>query len=281
MLSYRHGFHAGNFADVVKHVVLVALMNYLHRKEKPCYIQDTHAGRGMYTLDSEEALHGREFDDGIGRLWGCETAPSAVQSYLEIVSSFNRDGTLRYYPGSPAIIQAMLRPGERLLLTELHPAEHQQLLSQFRDNRQVQVHRQDAYQGLKAFLPPAERRGLVLIDPPYERKDEYERVVEGLKTAYAKWPQAVYAIWYPVMSEQLQAKFINACKATGIRKMLHIAFTTEPVLKSALQFSGCGLVLVNPPWQLQEEITEVLGWLAEQLQMEYPAEYSVEWIVPE
>lgn len=281
MLSYRHSYHAGNFADVVKHVVLVALLQAITRKSAPCYVQDTHAGCGVYALDSADALHGREFDDGIGRILQCHDAPQVIQRYLEIVREWNPGlATPRYYPGSPAIAQAILRKQDRLLLTELHPQDHAELVGQFKDDRRIHIHKQDAYQGLKAFIPPKEKRGLVLIDPPYERKDEYERVVAGLTSAYARWGNGVFAIWYPVMSRGLQTRFLDACKSSGIRKMLHAEFLIAP-FSSERQFVGCGMVLVNPPWQLDTSIETCLNWLRTPLQQHGDASAQVAWLVPE
>lgn len=281
MLSYRHIYHAGNFADVVKHVVLVTLLQSIIRKSTPCYVQDTHAGRGAYPLDSVEALHGKEFENGIGRIWHSQDAPQPIEQYLEVIREWNPGmHTLRYYPGSPAIAQALLRRQDRLLLTELHPQDHAELVRQFRDDKRIQIHKLDAYQGLKAFIPPAEKRGLVLIDPPYERKDEYTRVINGLKTAYAHWSNGIYAIWYPIMSRGLQTRFIEGCIETGIRKMVHAEFLIAPFAQDR-QFIGCGVVLINPPWQIEQTIDTCLHWLCEPLQQQVDASYKVEWLVPE
>jgi len=281
MLSYRHSYHAGNFADVVKHVVLVALLQAITRKPTPCYIQDTHAGCGVYALDSDEARRGREYDDGIGRIWQTQDAPAVIRQYLEILREWNPgQSSPRYYPGSPAIAQALLRQQDRLLLTELHPQDHTALVKQFHDDRRIHIHKQDAYQGLKAFLPPKEKRGLVLIDPPYERKDEYERVVAGLKTAYARWAQGIYAIWYPIMSRGLQTRFLQSCEASGICKMLHAEFLIAP-FSADKQFVGCGMILVNPPWQLDETLSTCLDWLRIPLRQTDEPIMQVSWLVPE
>jgi 23S rRNA (adenine2030-N6)-methyltransferase len=281
MLSYRHSYHAGNFADVVKHVVLVALIQAITRKPAPCYFHDTHAGCGVYALDSVEALRGREFDNGIGRIWQEQEVPPVVQAYLEVVREWNPGlPTPRYYPGSPAIAQSLLRQQDRILLSELHPQDHAELVQQFHDDRRIQIHKQDAYQGLKAFLPPVEKRGLVLIDPPYERKDEYDRVVAGLKTAYARWRNGVYAIWYPIMSAGLQTRFLEACESTGIRKQLHAEFRISPFSPDK-KFIGCGVIVVNPPWQVDVTIETALHWLCTPLQQHREAVARVSWLVPE
>jgi 23S rRNA (adenine2030-N6)-methyltransferase len=281
MLSYRHSFHAGNFADVVKHVVLVALLQALLRKATPLYVQDTHAGRGMYDLDSEEARQTGESADGIGRIWQCREAPTAVQQYLEVLRECNPGlPAPKYYPGSPVIAQALLRRQDRLLLTELHPQDHAQLVRQFHDDKRVHVHKQDAYQGLKAFLPPTEKRGLILIDPPYERKDEYTRVVTALQSAYARWRQGVFAIWYPIMSRGLQNRFLQEIAASDIRKILHSEFRIAP-FAAERQFVGCGMLLVNPPWQIETALTACLEWLRSPLQQGSPVSVQTGWLVPE
>ncbi|MBI5041637.1 MAG: 23S rRNA (adenine(2030)-N(6))-methyltransferase RlmJ, partial [Gammaproteobacteria bacterium] len=228
MLSYRHIYHAGNFADVFKHVVLVQLLRALARKDAPFCVLDTHAGIGRYDLGADEAQKNREFTNGVSRLLGCADMPEAVNDYLALVRAENADAdTLTYYPGSPCLIRALLRPQDRLVLSELHKADHAQLKQLFAGDTQVAVHLQDAYQGLKAFLPPKEKRGLVLIDPPYERKDEYERVVVGLQMAHARWPTGVYAIWYPIMSRSLAQRFHTLVEATGIRKILRAELCVE------------------------------------------------------
>lgn len=281
MLSYRHIYHAGNFADVVKHVVLVALLRAITHKPAACYVHDTHAGAGIYDLNSEEARRSQESDTGIGRVWQHQDPPAVIQDYLEVIRDMNPGlPAPRFYPGSPAIARSLLRQQDRLLLTELHPRDHAELVRQFRSDKRIAIHKQDAYQGLSAFLPPAEKRGLVLIDPPYERKDEYDRVVAGLKTAYARWRQGIYALWYPIMSRSLQSRFLDACIATGIRKQLHIEFRIAP-FNQQRQFTGCGLVLVNPPWKVEETLESCLRWLCEPLQQDAIPTINLDWLVEE
>ncbi|MBI1424171.1 MAG: 23S rRNA (adenine(2030)-N(6))-methyltransferase RlmJ [Gammaproteobacteria bacterium] len=281
MLSYRHLYHAGNFADVVKHVVLVALLEAITRKPTPCYVQDTHAGCGAYALDSHEAQQGKEHQDGIGRIWQIQEAPQVIHRYLEIVREWNAGlPEPRYYPGSPAIAQSLLRKSDRLVLTELHPQDHDALVNQFQDDKRIRIHKQDAYQGLKAFLPPPEKRGLVLIDPPFERKDEYDRVVAGLQTGYSRWSHGIYAIWYPIMSRGLQTRFLEACVATGIRKILHCEFLIAP-FSSDKRFVGCGMLIVNPPWQIDTTLEICLQWLQVPLRQANDVQVRVDWLVPE
>lgn len=280
MLSYRHAFHAGNFADVVKHVTLSALLEALLRKATPCYVQDTHAGCGMYDLGSAEARQGAEYTAGIARILAGTGAPGCVEDYARLVRQFNPAGDLRYYPGSPAIMQKMLREQDRLLLTELHPQDHESLYRQFRHDKRIAIHRQDAYQGLKAFLPPKEKRGLVFIDPPYELKDEYARVAQGLALAYERWRNGVFAIWYPLMSQRLHNMFLQDIEASGMRKILRAELLIEP-LRTEKRFAGCGILIVNPPWQLEETLAQCYAWLLPVLQTDTCGSWRVEWLVPE
>lgn len=278
MLSYRHNCHAGNFADVVKHVVLVALLQAITRRPDSCYVHDSHAGSGVYDFESPEALHAREFDAGIGRLWQYQDAPAPVQQYLEIVRAWNPGRSVpRYYPGSPAIAQSLLRQQDRLSLTELQPQEYAQLVKRFYGDSRIRILLHDAYQGLKALLPAVKKRGLVLIDPPYEHQDEFEQVITGLKEAYAQWHQGTYAIWYPILSRELQHRFLEACITTGIRKQLHAEFRIAP-FATAEHFIGCGLVLVNPPAQLDTTLEACLHWLCGPLQQACDPAVRVHWL---
>jgi len=280
MFGYRHSFHAGNFADVVKHVVLVALLEALQQKPKPFYMQDCHGGIGMYDLGSEEARKNREYLGGIGRLWQTDNPPAAVRRYLELVHSFNRDGQLRYYPGSPRLGRALLRAGDRMVLTELNKIDCEQLKQEFERDKKVTVHLQDAYQGLQAYLPPAERRGLVLIDPAYELKDEYERLIRGLQQAYKRWPTGIYAIWYPLMSHAFRESFFTSLRETGIRKILVAELTIKP-LQAQKEMCGSGMIIVNAPWQLDQQLKMELKWLWPLLSDSEEGGVNVEWLVPE
>lgn len=281
MLSYRHIYHAGNFADVFKHVLLVQLLQALTRKETPCFVLDSHAGIGRYDLRTDEAMKNREFAEGVLRLPACADMPAAVQDYLALVRAENATAdAFVWYPGSPCITRALLRAQDRLVLSELHKADYAQLKQLFAGDAQVAVHLQDAYQGLKAFLPPKERRGLVLIDPPYERKDEYERVVAALAMAYRRWPTGVYAIWYPVMSRSLVTRFHTALQATGIRKILCAELCVEDA-DERTRFAGSGMLIVNPPWPLQEHIAALLPWLWRCLAPAGRGDARLDWLVPE
>jgi 23S rRNA (adenine2030-N6)-methyltransferase len=280
MFGYRHNFHAGNFADVVKHVVLVSLLQALQQKPKPFYLQDSHGGIGMYDLMCDEAQKNREYLSGISRLWQAQSPPAAVQRYLEVVRSFNSDGQLRYYPGSPRIGHSLLRANDRMVVTELNKVDCETLKQEFEHDKQATVHLQDAYQGLKAYLPPAERRGLVLIDPAYELKDEYERLIRGLQQGYKRWPTGIYAIWYPLMSSAVRESFFTALKESGIRKILAAELTIKP-LQEKKEMCGSGMIIINAPWQLDQQIKAELEWLWPLLSDEKVGGVNVEWLAPE
>lgn len=280
MFGYRHLFHAGNFADVTKHVILVALLESLLRKETPFAVLDTHGGIGRYPLESEQAQKNREFDGGIGRLWSATEVPEIIARYLAMVRRFNPDGLLRVYPGSPRITCDMLRPQDRLIVTELNPHDHATLKEEFAGDRQVSVHLQDAYRGLKAFLPPKEKRGLVLIDPAFELRDEYERLVQGVSDAWQRWPTGIYAIWYPIQNQSLVTRLHDAIRSSGIRKVLCAELTIRPAdQRSGL--NGSGMLIVNPPWQLDATLKTALAFLQAVMQENNKGSHSVEWLVAE
>lgn len=282
MLSYRHGFHAGNFADVHKHAVLSLLLQYLLLKERGFFYLDTHAGAGLYDLGSEFARKNAEHEQGIARLWQRADAPDALRPYLEAVRGLNpaTDGAarLRRYPGSPYLARRFLRPQDRMLLTELHGSELPALRALFAGDRQVAIHGQDAYQGLKAFLPPPERRGLVLIDPAYERRDEFARVVAGLQTGWRRWPTGVYAIWYPIVTRAHVDRFHRQVVASGVHKVLlsELLLTPDP---GTSRMHGSGMLVINPPWRLQEQLSTLGPWLLEALGGS--GEVRLDWLVPE
>lgn len=282
MLSYRHLYHAGNFADVVKHTVLGLLLQSLHRKHSPFLFLDTHAGAGRYDLNSEAAQKTAEYRLGIARIWPQADSPAPVTSYLDAVRAINDSGAElpRYYPGSPRIARNFLRPQDRMVLTELNRHDCEDLAREFSGDAQTTVRNEDGYQALKAFLPPAERRGLVLIDPSYELKDEYERLTTGLQEAWRRWPTGIYAIWYPILSRSLASRLHKAMAETGIHKILCAELTIQrDTVRTRL--NGTGMLIVNPPWQLDEQLTTLLPWLWEHLAVEKQSGTRVEWLVPE
>lgn len=264
-MNYRHVYHAGNFADVVKHVIMTALITSLSRKETPfCYI-DTHAGIGYYDLFSDFAEKTKEYEGGIEKVIQHEDAPALVKRYLNCVHDINNKLThskyasLRYYPGSPMIARHLIRPHDRIVACELHPEDYQTLKTTFSGDKQVAVHHLDGFLGLKAFLPPPEKRGLVLIDPPYEDPDEFSRIVQSLPISLKRWENGIYAIWYPIKEKSQVERFYRTIQQTIHRDILAIELTIYPDIPSHL--NGCGLIIINPPWQFDATIDELLPWL--------------------
>ncbi len=281
MLSYRHGFHAGNFADVFKHVALVLLLENLKRKDKGFAYLDTHAGAGRYDLRGEMARKTGEAATGILKLWNAPDPPPTVAEYLNCVKALNAgNGMPRWYPGSPLIARARLRPQDRMLLAELHPADAPLLDLEFRGDKQVQVHREDGYQMIKAKLPPHERRGMVLIDPAYELRDEPARIVRGVQDACQRWATGIYAIWYPIMPKVPARKLHEALAASGIRRILVTEFCLFP-RDNPLGMNGSGMIVINPPWHFDTEIAALMSWLLQQLDPADQGESIVRWLVPE
>ena len=251
-MNYRHAFHAGNFADCVKHAVLVWLLRAMGRKEKGFMVLDTHAGIGQYDLNSGPAARTGEWHGGIGRLMG--RGDPALADYLGLVEQVG------LYPGSPALVRAVLREQDRMVCCELHPEDAGVLRRLFRGDGQVAVHQRDAWEAVGAFLPPAERRGLVLIDPPYEAVDEFARVEEGLKLAHRRFGQGVLAAWYPVKARAQVRGLHDAMRASGVRDVVAVeVYVREPL--DAARLNGCGLVVVNPPFGFVRAMRIVLAAL--------------------
>ncbi len=280
-MNYRHLFHAGQFADVFKHLVLIRLLKALQKKEKGFAYIETHAGAGCYDLKAPEAQKTGEYKDGIARLWGDSTkAEEGIQEYLDFVRTLNPDGTLRYYPGSPRVARFFLRPQDRMRLAEQAPEECARLQTEFSRDSQVTITCDDGYAALKGWLPPPERRGVVLIDPPYEQPQEWQRVLDALLFSSKRWPQGIYAVWYPLKAgasvEQFKAKLIGA----GLRKMLSAEFALWP-LDAPFRLNGCGMVILNPPWRLEAELERLLTLLANRLEQGSRSHVQVAWLVPE
>lgn len=263
-MNYRHAYHAGNFADVVKHAVLALLVEQLKRKDAPFAVFDVHAGIGRYDLQSEEAGKTLEFREGIERFLA-EPPPAEFDPYMDAVRALNPDGGLRFYPGSPRVVRRLMRPQDRLVLAELHPEDARTLRREFRGDALVAVHERDAYEALKGLLPPPERRGLVLIDPPFEAKDEFQRVVAALEQAWARWPTGIYGVWYPIKDRPPVAAFHQALAGIGAKDILAAEVLVFPDDYPA-RLNGCGMVLLNPPWRLDETLNRVLPELHRRLQ---------------
>jgi len=271
-MNYRHAFHAGGFADVIKHIVLVRILTYLQEKPAAFRVIDTHAGAGVYDLTSDEARRGGEWLTGIARLMQArfsETVLPLVTPYLDIVRAFNPQRDLQAYPGSPLIARALLRPQDRLTACEVEPKARKHLIDALRRDTQARVVDLDGWMALPAFVPPNERRGLVLIDPPYEQKDEFERMAEGFAQAFAKWPTGSYLLWYPVKSRRATdnlARQVAGTAGAGAQpaKCLRLEFSIAPQAAEAGLISA-GLLIVNPPWKLLGELKAILPELEKPL----------------
>ena len=271
-MNYRHAFHAGGFADVIKHIVLVRILTYLQDKPAPFRVIDTHAGAGVYDLASDEARRGGEWLTGIARIMQArfsETTAPLVKPYLDIVRAFNPQRELKAYPGSPLIARALLRPQDRLTACEVEPKARKRLIDALRRDTQARVVDLDGWLALPAFVPPNERRGLVLIDPPYEQKDEFERLAAGFAEAFAKWPTGSYLLWYPVKSRRATdslarhvADVVGAGPSPG--KCLRLEFSVAPQAAGGA-LASAGLLIVNPPWTLAGELKAILPELEKPL----------------
>jgi 23S rRNA (adenine2030-N6)-methyltransferase len=264
MLSYRHAFHAGNFADVLKHWVIVECVEYLKQKDKPLAYFDTHAGPGMYSLDSDFAQKTQEFQTGIAQIWNDPELPKALQSYCELVKNLNETDALLHYPGSPGIAKALLRESDRLVLSELHRTEHVALSENFAHDKRAEVWKEDGFQRTLKLLPPPQRRGLILIDPPYELKEDYERVTDFLIAAHRKFAQGVYALWYPVVERYRIDEIERTLKQSGIRNIALFELGLEPdTYKRGMTASG--MIVINPPWTLKKNIDSGMDYLVAKL----------------
>lgn len=279
MLSYRHAFHAGHFADVLKHLVLVQCLDYLTRKDKPLVYIDTHAGAGGYLLESRQARMHREFDQGIGRLWECGELPDAILRYVDLVKAFNKTDKLRTYPGSPWFARQLLRSQDRLELFELHPADFELLGRHFSKARRVRLHHEDGFKGCIGLLPPVERRGLLLMDPSYEVKDDYQRVITTLGKAHRRFQTGTTLIWYPVVERQRIDGMERALRSGGIRDIQQFELGLRPDDRPGM--SSCGLFVVNPPWTLFATMQAILPWLAERLGEQGQGSYRARVLVEE
>lgn len=288
-MNYRHHYHAGNYADVFKHVLLLQLIRAMQRKEKGFLCLDTHAGRGGYDLSVPSVLpdgksRAPEHPAGIGRLWGATGLPPAFNDYLALVRRFNdRNGAtgdeLKFYPGSPWIAKLLLRPQDRMALCELRPDDAEALDFEFARESRVTVQAMDGYTGLKALLPPPEKRALVLIDPPFETKKEFSAIARGLRDALNRLPGAVCAVWYPITERARTDDFHHALLELATPALfaeLNIAGEN-----SELRMKGCGLLILNPPWQFDREIRAVLPVLCERLRVDAGARAASNWLVPD
>jgi len=274
-MNYRHIYHAGNFADVVKHAILLTLLDALKRKEKPFCVLDSHAGIGLYDLNSTETQKKQEYQHGIARLFSSSnrSTPTIIMNYLEIIRHFNINDNLEFYPGSPLICASTLRTDDRLIACELHEDDVKTLTKQMYPYEQASTHFMNGYHAMKAFLPPTEARGLVLIDPPFEKTSEFDDIIESLRLALKHWRGGVYAIWYPIKDKGIVNRFYSDLKALSFPTL-----TVEFSLKNMEDVSNlisCGFVILNPPWKIQESLSsEILPYLANTLDASHTITYE-------
>jgi len=279
-MNYRHAFHAGNFADVLKHFVLVETLSRLLQKDTPLFFLDTHAGRGYYPLDDIASQRGGEFRTGIFPVLAQPNPPAALKPYCALIRRLGEaGGKLTAYPGSPRVALELLREQDRAAFCELEPFEAEALRGVVRGDRRAAVHERDGYEALGALLPPSEKRGLVLIDPPYEDPQEFDRLAHTLIATHRRWPTGVYAIWYPITYGNALQRFLGLLKTSGIRRQL-IAELMVRRADSPVGLNGAGVLLINPPWKIEEPLAAGLGWLAPLLS---PTDGTsrVEWLVRE
>ena len=279
-MNYRHAYHAGNFAEVVKHTALARVVAYLREKPAAFRILDTHAGAGLTDLAGPEAARTEEWREGVGRLRAATLGGRVhplLAPYLDAIAASNPDGQLRAYPGSPMLVRAWLRPQDRLLACELEPTAASALSRQMQGDARVKVVTIDGWTALSAYLPPKERRGAVLIDPPFEQPGEFARLANGLAVAHRKWPTGTYLAWYPIKDRREVDAFCRNIIRTGIPKVLRAELTIEPE-RAAARLAGSGLIVINPPWTLEADLALLLPALAGMLGREHPGTFRIDWL---
>jgi 23S rRNA (adenine2030-N6)-methyltransferase len=294
MFSYRHAFHAGNHADVLKHTVLIQIPQYFNQKEPPYMVIDTHAGAGVYALDSDFAAKNAEFETGIARLWDRKDLPEALADYVALIKAMNPSGKMRYYPGSPYCAEKVMREQDRLRLIEMHPTEGKILEDNIRKleahaaaqgqsagrGKRIQVQRGDGFHGLKALLPPPSRRGLVLIDPPYEDKDDYRKVRVALTDALSRFATGTYAVWYPVLNRNESRQLPDKLKQLPCKDWLDVTLSVSGPMPDGFGLRSSGMFVLNPPWTLEKTLRGVMPYLVDVLGEDPAAEFTLECGAP-
>jgi 23S rRNA (adenine2030-N6)-methyltransferase len=281
LLSYRHAFHAGNHADVLKHFVLMQVLQYFAGKDKPFWYVDTHAGAGIYALDTGYAAQNAEYASGIGRLWERADLPPPLAEYVALVHTFNAGGKLRFYPGSPACARPLLNAEDRMRLFELHTSDVPLLWKTFKkDARRVIIEPIDGFAGLKALLPPPPRRAVVLIDPSYEQKQDYTRVIDALTDGLQRFATGTYILWYPLLQRPEPKRLQEKLAKLGLKSWLSTTLTVQAPALGGYGMQGSGLFIVNPPWTLPGILQETLPYLARTLGQDAAATYTLEHVIP-
>jgi 23S rRNA (adenine2030-N6)-methyltransferase len=282
-MNYRHAFHAGNFADVLKHAVLCRVLAHLVAKDSPFRVIETHAGAGAYDLAGKAASRTQEWRQGIGRLLERPLAGEAgqlLEPYLALIRAENQAGAVKLYPGSPLITRAFCRAGDRMIFCERHAEEYAALCGHFKGDRRAKTIEIDGWAALKAYLPPKERRGLVLIDPPFEEPGEFERLYDGLGEGVRRWSSGIFLLWYPIKDEREVRRFERRVVRLEIAKILRIEFAIDkPRAEGPL--GACGMIVVYPPWTLEKELNAILPALASRLGRDGSGRYRLDWFASE
>lgn len=278
MLAYRHAFHAGNHADVLKHITLMLVLRYMNLKDKPYRLIDTHAGAGGYSLEGQYAQKKGEYLQGVARLWDRDPAelPEVVADYMALVRQFNPDGQLEQYPGSPAFAQMLLRAQDQLRLYELHPTDHRILEAFLGTAKGVEVKDTNGFDGLKSQVPPSSRRAVVLMDPSYEGHGDYTKVIASLREAIARFPEGVYMVWYPQVSKLEAAQLPRRLEGLAPKGWLHARLTVQQPDSQGFGLAGSGMFILNPPYTLHDQLLGVLPWLTDVLGQYDGAHYLLE-----
>lgn len=295
MLSYRHAFHAGNHADVLKHIVLIQLLRYLGQKDTPYMYIDTHAGAGVYALDTGYAAKSAECETGIARLWDAKDMPAPVADYVQLVKDMNPSGKMRYYPGSPYCADRVAREQDRIRLFELHPSDSKILQENFQKReahlaeqgqrpavrgKRVMINKADGFTGIRSLLPPPSRRGLVLIDPPYEVKDDYRKVKLMLDDALVRFATGTYAVWYPVLQRMESRQLPDKLKRLQCSGWLNVTLSIGAPVPDGVGLTASGMFIVNPPYTLEPLLREIMPWLTAALARDNGARFTIESGLP-
>lgn len=275
MLSYRHAFHAGNHADVLKHLVLTAILSYFNCKEKPYWYIDTHAGAGLYSLQSNFAQKNTEFKDGIARLWEHSNHSAFIEKYLSVIRHFNPKGQLSFYPGSPVIAKRLMRPQDKLRLFELHPNDYTALHSTFIKDKNTSVYKSDGFNSINSLLPPPPRRGVILIDPPYENKQDYVQVISTVKNATKRFPTGCYLIWIPLLQRAEAQELPLKLQKTLQQNWLYVALQIQQPSSTGFGMHGSAMLIINPPYILHDELDQILPKLTKLLRQSSQASFCL------
>jgi 23S rRNA (adenine2030-N6)-methyltransferase len=273
MLSYRHAFHAGNHADVLKHYVFSLVLDYFNQKPKPYWVVDTHAGAGMYALGGEFAQKNAEFENGIARLLAANNLPESLTNFVMMIKIFNQNNKLNFYPGSPKIAESFLRKDDKLRLFELHPSDFKLLNENFK-GRQSKIEMQDGFSGIKACLPPPTKRAVVLIDPPYELKEDYQRVVDCIADSLKRFATGTYIVWYPLLQRPEPVQMIDELLALNT-DFLHVSMNIHAPSDEGFGMHGSGLFIINPPYTLPKILEETLPILTQLLSLDESADFQL------